>query len=178
MHITIKISIILFAIAGAGFLSSFIINTYSHVDWECEEKVKDHIEALHTMTDLAYESPFEFALSPVGIKSQTLSEYITEETCVDFITHSTYSQYYDIRAEIESIAQRSDYYDYAMFYHEDFTLIDGCFAGYPYLRSDGDCWTSPEPLRLNWDIDPNCPTDKPYRLSNGVCNELPDLVDP
>ena len=195
MHITIKISIILVVIAAVGLLYSFITYYYSSenssVDWECEEKVKEHTVVLNQALDLAYENPITFVSSLMPAKSKLLSEYIYLHGCYyqGSIFPSTGNEYYEIRSEIEGVVRYSDYYDYTMFYHDSFPLLNGCVASHPYMWSDGQCWNGPEsesdyavdyppftiddelpPFDINDYIDDGCfSIESPFLWSDGVC---------
>jgi len=53
-------------------------------------------------------------------------------------------------------------------YSDDNYLDNGCPVGYPYIWSDGQCYTVSEP---------NCPTNKPYFWTDGFCYGSPEFLD-
>jgi len=70
-----------------------------------------------------------------------------------------------LQAILNSILEETDSNSYL----DDSDYLDsGCPVGYPFLWSDGDCYTVSEP---------NCPADHPYSWSDGFCYKSPEYLD-
>ena len=101
-----------------------------------------------------------------------------------------YKENQQLKAEIDYLEEQLYYEEETEFYLDDSdSLENGCDSDFPYLWSDGYCYTIPEPNcpadfpylwldgRCYTVSEPNCPADRPYSWSDGFCYKSPEYLD-